>query len=98
MSILVAENVSYVYGEGTPFRKETVAGVSFEIQKGEIVGIIGHTGSGKSTLVQMLSGLLKPESGRILVDGEDIFADPEKDAPVPVPGGDGVPVSGVSAL
>lgn len=78
MSILVAENVSYVYGEGTPFRKEAVAGVSFEIQKGEIVGIIGHTGSGKSTLVQMLSGLLKPESGRILVDGEDIFADPKK--------------------
>ncbi len=78
MSILVAEKLRYVYGEGTPFRKNAVTDVSFEIEKGEIVGIIGHTGSGKSTLVQMLNGLLKPESGRVLVGGEDIFADPKK--------------------
>ena len=77
MSLLCAEKLGYIYGEGTPFRKDAVTDVSFSVEKGEIVGIIGHTGSGKSTLVQMLCGLLKPESGRVLLSGEDIFADPK---------------------
>lgn len=80
MSLLCAQNLSYIYGEGTPFRKDAVTDVSFSVEQGEIVGIIGHTGSGKSTLVQMLCGLLKPESGRVLLLGEDIFAD-RKNAP-----------------
>lgn len=77
MSILCAQNLSYIYGEGTPFRKDAVTNVDFSAEQGEIIGIIGHTGSGKSTLMQMLCGLLKPESGKVLLSGEDIFADPK---------------------
>lgn len=78
MSILTAEHLSYVYGEGTPFRKDAVEDINFTIEKGQLVGIIGHTGSGKSTLIQQLNGLLKPTSGRVLLDGQDIWADPKK--------------------
>lgn len=77
MSILCAQKLSFVYGEGTPFRKDAVTDVDFSAEQGEIIGIIGHTGSGKSTLIQMLCGLLKPESGKVLLSGEDIFADPK---------------------
>lgn len=77
MSILCAQKLSFVYGEGTPFRKDAVTDVDFSAEQGEIIGIIGHTGSGKSTLIQMLCGLLKPESGKVLLAGEDIFADPK---------------------
>ena len=77
MSILCAQKLSFVYGEGTPFRKDAVTDVDFSAEQGEIIGIIGHTGSGKSTLMQMLCGLLKPESGKVLLSGEDIFADPK---------------------
>ena len=70
MSIKV-ENVSFIYGKNTPFEKKAVDGVSFCINKGEFIGLIGHTGSGKSTLIQMLNGLIKPDSGKIFIN--DIF-------------------------
>lgn len=72
MSHLQTENLSYIYGEGTPFCVTALDKVNIEIEKGEIVAVIGHTGSGKSTLMQQLNGLLKPSSGRVLIDGEDI--------------------------
>jgi energy-coupling factor transport system ATP-binding protein len=75
MSIIKTENLTYVYGENTPFRKVALDNVNLEIEEGEIVGIIGHTGSGKSTLIQHFNGLIKPTSGRVLVDGEDFGAD-----------------------
>jgi len=78
MPILETQNVSYVYGEGTPFRITAIEDVNISVEKGEYVGIIGHTGSGKSTLVQHLNGLLKPTSGVILLNGEDIHASKEK--------------------
>ncbi|AFK86059.1 energy-coupling factor transporter ATPase [Thermoanaerobacterium saccharolyticum] len=71
MSIQV-ENISFVYNEGTPFESVALKDVSFTIDDNEFVGIIGHTGSGKSTLIQHLNGLLKPTSGRIIVNGIDI--------------------------
>ncbi len=75
MAILKTENLSYVYSEGTPFEKKAVNNVNIEIEKGEFVGVIGHTGSGKSTLIQHFNGLLKPSSGKIYLDGQDIWAD-----------------------
>ena len=63
MAVIKTENLTYVYGEGTPFRKTAVDNVNIEINDGEMVGIIGHTGSGKSTLIQHFNGLLKPTSG-----------------------------------
>lgn len=78
MSKIKVENVSFVYGEGTPFEIKALDDVSIDIEENCITGIIGHTGSGKSTLVQMFNGLLKPSSGRILLDGKDIWADPKK--------------------
>lgn len=64
-------NVSYVYGEHTPFRKEALKGINLTINEGDFVGIIGHTGSGKSTLVQHLNGLLHPTTGQVTIDGVD---------------------------
>lgn len=75
--VLELKNLSYVYGTGTPFEKTAVNNVSLLIEKGEFIGIMGHTGSGKSTLVQMLNGLMKPTSGQVLLDGEDIWANPK---------------------
>ena len=72
MSHLETQNLIYVYGEGTPFRITALDNVSIDISKGEFVAIIGHTGSGKSTLVQHLNGLLKPTDGKIFLDGKDI--------------------------
>jgi len=73
--ILQLDNVSYIYGaKKSVFRKVAVNGVSLEIERGRLYGIIGHTGSGKSTLIQMMNGLLKPESGRVIVEGVDINA------------------------
>lgn len=77
-NILELENINYVYGVGTPFEKRAVDNVSVSIKKGEFVGIMGHTGSGKSTLVQMLNGLIKPTSGRVLFDGADIWENPKE--------------------
>lgn len=66
------ENVSYVYMAGGPFEKKALDGVSLEISEGEFIGLIGHTGSGKSTLIQLLNGLLKPSGGKVYIDGEDL--------------------------
>lgn len=77
-SIITAENLSLTYGVGTPFEKTAVKNVSFEVNKGEFIGIIGHTGSGKSSLIQMLNGLIKPTSGKIKLDGVDIWENPKK--------------------
>lgn len=78
MSIIKAENIKFVYGGGTSFEKTALSDLNFEIEKGEFVGIIGHTGSGKSTLVQLLNGLIKPTEGKIYVDGKDIWKDRKK--------------------
>ena len=75
--VLELKNLSYVYGTGTPFEKTAVNNLSLSIEKGEFIGIMGHTGSGKSTLVQMLNGLMEPTSGQVLLDGEDIWANPK---------------------
>ena len=73
--ILQVKNLNYVYSIGTPFEHKALDEVSFSVDRGEFIGIIGHTGSGKSTLMQHLNGLLKPTSGEILLDGKDIWAD-----------------------
>ncbi len=78
MSVIKTENLTYVYGEKTPFRKVALDDVNIEINEGEIVGVIGHTGSGKSTLIQHFNGLLKATSGRVLIDGEDFAGDKKK--------------------
>lgn len=78
MSQIELENVSFTYGGDTSYEKKALDGVSVTFRSGIITGLIGHTGSGKSTLVQLLNGLLKPQSGRVLLDGKDIWADPKK--------------------
>ncbi|MCD7822498.1 MAG: energy-coupling factor transporter ATPase [Oscillospiraceae bacterium] len=75
MSIIKTEHLSYVYGEGTPFRKVALDDINLEIDEGELIGIIGHTGSGKSTLIQHFNGLLKATTGKVYVDGEELFQD-----------------------
>ena len=77
MPIIQVENLTHVYSQGTPFEKVAVDNISVEIEAGEILGIIGHTGSGKSTFIQHLNGLLKPTSGRVFFDGQDIHASKE---------------------
>ena len=72
--IISTENLRHLYSEGTPFEHVAIDGINFSAEKGEIIGIIGHTGSGKSTFIQHLNGLLKPTSGRVLFNGEDIFS------------------------
>ena len=76
--ILQIENLTHTYGMGTPFQRNAVEDLSFTVRQGEFLGVIGHTGSGKSTLIQHLNGLLKPTSGRVLLDGKDIWAEPKK--------------------
>lgn len=78
MSKIIVENVSYVYSAKTPFEAVALNDVSVSIAKNRITGIIGHTGSGKSTLVQMFNGLIRPTSGKILLDGEDIWEKPKE--------------------
>ena len=75
MEIIKCENLKYLYGTGTPFATNALCDVSFSIEKGEIVGIIGHTGSGKSTLIEHLNGLLKADSGTVYLEGKDIWED-----------------------
>ena len=78
MAVIRTEHLSHVYSEGTPFVKMAIQDVNLSIEEGEMVGVIGHTGSGKSTLIQHLNGLLKPTSGKIYIDGEDMWADKAK--------------------
>ena len=73
--IMQVKNLSYVYSAGTPFEHKALDNVNFTIHRGEFVGIIGHTGSGKSTLMQQLNGLLKPTAGQVLLNGVDIWSD-----------------------
>ncbi|MDE6502513.1 MAG: energy-coupling factor transporter ATPase [Ruminococcus sp.] len=75
MAVLKTEELTYIYSQGTPFEKTAVDHVNLEIKEGEIIGIMGHTGSGKSTLIQHFNALLKPTSGKVYLDGRDIWAD-----------------------
>ncbi len=78
MSYLIVENLTHVYGVGSPDNKVAIKNLSFSLEKVETLGIIGHTGSGKSTLVNHLNGLMKPSSGSVLLDGEDIWKNPKE--------------------
>ena len=73
--ILEIKNLTHTYSAGTPFAHKALEDVSFSVERGEFIGIIGHTGSGKSTLIQHLNGLLKPDAGQVLLDGTDIWSD-----------------------
>ena len=72
MPAIALENVSYIYGKGTPFEVQALKDVSFSVKKGSITGLIGHTGSGKFSLIHHLNGRLKPSSGAVFYDGKDI--------------------------
>ena len=78
MAVLKTENLTYTYSQGTPFEKTAVKNVNLEIEEGELVCVMGHTGSGKSTLIQHFNGLLMPTSGKVYLDGEDIWKDKKK--------------------
>ena len=78
MAILQCENITYLYSVGTPFETAAVKDISFLCEKGEIIGVIGHTGSGKSTLIQHLNGLLEPSSGKVYLNGNDIWSKENK--------------------
>lgn len=78
MAAIKTEHLTYTYSPGTPFCKTAVEDVNLEIEEGAFVGVIGHTGSGKSTLIQHFNGLLAPTSGKIYIDGEDLWADKQK--------------------
>lgn len=77
-NILELRNVTFLYGKNTPFEKKALDNVSIGFEKGKITGLIGHTGSGKSTLVNLLNGLYRPSEGQVLLDGEDIWAKPKE--------------------
>ena len=76
--IIRVENLTHTYSAGTPFERSAVKGLHMDVMRGEFLGIIGHTGSGKSTLISHLNGLLKPTSGRVLLDGKDIWENPKE--------------------
>ena len=78
MPVIETRNLTYTYSPGTPFEKTAMKDVSISVEKGDFIGVIGHTGSGKSTLVQHLNGLLRPTSGQVLVNGKDIWEEPKK--------------------
>lgn len=78
MGKIELQNITYVYGKGAPYEIKALDDVSLTFEEGKITGLIGHTGSGKSTLVQMLNGLIRPDSGKIFLDGKDIWAEPKK--------------------
>ena len=73
--ILEIQNLEHIYSAGTPFEHVALKDVSFAVERGEFIGVIGHTGSGKSTLMQHMNGLLKPTGGKVLLDGVDIWSD-----------------------
>ena len=72
MAMIKTENLTYTYSPGTPFEKVAINNINLEIEEGEMVGVIGHTGSGKSTLIQHFNGLVKPTSGKIYIDGKEV--------------------------
>lgn len=74
MAYLVCENLKYLYSVGTPFETAAIDDINLSVDEGELIGIIGHTGSGKSTLIQHFNGLLQPHGGKVFVDGKDIWA------------------------
>ncbi len=76
--IIRVENLTHTYGAGTPFCRSALEHLELSVYRGELLGVIGHTGSGKSTLIQHLNGLLRPTEGRVLLDGRDIWAEPKK--------------------
>ena len=78
MALISVDNLTHTYGAHSPFEKHAIRGVTLDIHEGELLGIIGHTGSGKSTLIQHLNGLLRPNEGRVLLDGVDIWENPKK--------------------
>ena len=78
MPVIETKNLEYVYGVDTGFEKPALTNVNISIEKGEFIGLIGHTGSGKSTLIQQLNGLLKPTSGKVILEGKDIWEQPKK--------------------
>ena len=78
MAIIETKNLTFTYGIGTPFEQKALNNVSFSIEEGEFLGVIGHTGSGKSTLIQMLNGLIRPTSGQVLLRGRDIWEKPKE--------------------
>lgn len=78
MAVVITEKLRYIYGEGTPYKIEALKNINIDIEKGDFIGIIGHTGSGKSTLIQHFNGLVKPTSGTVIVDGDDIWKDKSK--------------------
>ena len=75
--IIETKNLTHIYSAGTPFQRTALDGVDFSAYEGEYLGIIGHTGSGKSTLIQHLNGLLRPTAGQVLFQGTDIWSDPK---------------------
>ncbi len=74
MAYLVCENLKYLYSVGTPFETAAIDNINLSVNEGELIGIIGHTGSGKSTLIQHFNGLLQPHGGKVFVDDKDIWA------------------------
>ena len=96
--ILQVKDLTHTYGAGTPFQRSAVEHMSFDVNEGEFLGIIGHTGSGKSTLIQHLNGLLQPTAGEILLRGQEYLGGAEKDPGGSLQGGSGVPVPGISAV
>ncbi|MBE5976153.1 energy-coupling factor transporter ATPase [Lacrimispora xylanisolvens] len=77
MPIIKTEHLNYEYSSGSVFHKTAISDINIEIEQGEFVALIGHTGSGKSTLMKHLNGLLKPTSGKVFIDGQDIWSDPK---------------------
>jgi energy-coupling factor transport system ATP-binding protein len=73
MPILACENLTYLYSVGTPFESTAIKNINFSTEKGELLGIIGHTGSGKSTFIQHLNGLLEPTKGKVFLNDKDIW-------------------------
>ena len=72
-ALIKAEHLTHIYSQGTPFEHIALNDVCFEIEKGDFIGVIGHTGSGKSTLMQHLNGLMKPTSGKLYFNGRDVW-------------------------
>ena len=98
MAILETKNLTYTYGVGTPFEKTAVENVNLSVEKGAFVGVIGHTGSGKSTLIQMLNGLIRPHKRAGAFKRRGHLDKAEGNSPRALSGGHGVPVPGIPAV